>query len=590
MSTPMEEVVWRLDDLYEGPDDPQLEKDREWCRNEADAFAREYQGRVEELNPAELLEAIVRYETLQERAQKLFSYAYLAFSTRTDDPQAGALLQSLQEFYSLLHRDTLFFELEWTQIEEKEAWLTMSHPDLSHYRHYLETLRRYRPHVLSEIEERLLAEKEPAGAAAWHTLFDKVISNTRFGEQNRTESEVLADLHSSDRGVRENAAGELTEGLQNNLHVLTHIFNTVLLDKSINDRLRDYPHWLRARNLANEISDEMVNALVDAVVSRYDVVERYYRLKRRLLGVDRLYDYDRYAPVPGMPETTFTWDQAKEVVLTAYGEFSSEMADIARLFFDNNWIHAPVRAGKRGGAYSHPVVPSAHPYVFLNFTGRHRDVMTLAHELGHGVHQYLARRQGLINSSTPLTTAETASVFGEMLVFQYMLRQMDHPRERLALRCAKLEEAFATVFRQVTMNRFENHIHTERREAGELSPDRLSEFWMETQQAMFGGSVELLDHYRIWWSYIPHFIHVPGYVYAYAFGELLVFALYRRYMETGEEFVPLYLELLASGGKDRPELLLEPLDIELTDPGFWHQGLSMLESLLEEAEAEAGRE
>ncbi len=581
-------VVWRLEDLYSGPDDPAIEADRHWCGEEADRIAATYKGRVASLEAEALLEGIRRMEDLQERVQRLSAYAYLFFSTQTRNAGASALLQAQQEFASLIHRDTLFFELEWTQMDEEKARSITAHPALSPYGHYLESLRRYRSHLLSETEERLLAEKEPVGRSSWGVLFEKVFGELRFGERRRTESEVLSDLYRPEREIRKEAAAELTEGLRGTLHILTHIFNTILLDKAITDRLRRYPHWLKDRNLGNEAEDRMVEALIEACTSRYDMVNRYYRLKRRLIGLDELFDYDRYAPIPGVPRRVFQWEEAMEMVLSSYGAFSGEMEAIAREFFQKEWIHAPISQGKRGGAFAHPTVPSAHPYVLLNYSGTPRDIMTLAHELGHGVHQYLARKQGLINSDTPLTTAESASVFGEMLVFRHLLTRIQDPRERLAFLCGKIEDIFATIFRQVSMNRFEDAVHNERREKGELSSDRISDLWMRTQETMFGDSVKLLDHYRLWWSYIPHFIHSPGYVYAYAYGELLVLALYKQYKERGQAFVPLYLDLLVAGGKARPEELLRPFGIDLADPRFWHQGLDVLEELLGEAERLAG--
>ena len=582
-----EDIVWRLEDLYKGTDDPTIEADKAWCAGEAEEFSAACRGRIATLFPEALAAAVRRYENLQERLGKLVSFAYLNFSTQTQNPAAGALWQSIQEFYSHIHRDTLFFELEWTQLDEESAARLATAPELERYRHYLESLRRYKPHLLSETEERLLAEVSPIGTPAWNTLFDKVLSQLQFGTKRRTESEVLSELYHPDRRTRKRAAADLTAGLEGVLHILTHIFNTILLDRSIGDRLRRYPHWLRSRNLENEADDRMVEALVSAVTSRYELVQRYYRLKRRLLGYDELYDYDRYAPIPGTPDRTFAWEEARDIVLSAYGAFSPRMAEVAGKFFQEGWIHAPVLPGKRSGAFSHSTIPSAHPYVFLNYTGKHRDVMTLAHELGHGVHQSLAGKQGLFNADTPLTTAESASVFGEMLVFQYLLGRFEKPKERLALLCSKLEDIFATVFRQVSMNRFEDAVHNGRRENGELAPNHISALWMDTQRAMFGDSVQLLDHYRIWWSYIPHFVHSPGYVYAYAFGELLVLALYQQYKETGDVFVPLYLDLLESGGKESPDDLLRPFGMDLADPNFWQRGLNALEDLLVEAEREA---
>ncbi len=579
------QVIWQLSDLYRGADDPRIQADKDWCRQYARQFADAYRGTVGRLPADQLAEAVRSLESLLERCHRLLAFGSLHFATRTTDPVASALLQDLQEFYSEIQRDTLFFELEWTQLDDAASEALLADPALGPYRHFLTSLRRYRPHRLTEPEERILVEKEPSGASAWTTLFDKVLGALRFGPRQRTESEVLSDLYHPDRAVREHAATDLTEGLESVLHILTHIFNTLLLDKAIVDRLRHYPHWLRARNLSNEADDAMVHALIGAVSSRYDLVQRYYHLKRRLLGYETLFDYDRYAPLPGLPKGFVPWESARSMVLQAYGAFSSEMARVAERFFEESWIHAPVQPGKRSGAFSHPTVPSVHPYVLLNFSGTYRDVMTLAHELGHGVHQVLASRQGFFNADTPLTTAETASVFGEMLVFSHLMDQLSNPEERIAFLCSKLEDIFATVFRQVSMNRFEDAVHTARREQGELDAETLSRMWMETQRAMFGDSVHLRDHYRLWWSYIPHFLHSPGYVYAYAFGELLVLALFQQYRDRGDAFVPLYLELLASGGKAAPSELLLPFGVDLNDTAFWGRGLSVIEDLLGQAEA-----
>jgi oligoendopeptidase F len=580
-------VVWRLDDLYEESANTRLEKDSEWCRQAARRFAASYSGKVAILGPQDLLQAILEYEALTAKTHKLLSYGYLSFVTQTHNDRASALWQRLQEIQSRIQRDTLFFELEWTDLPEDHIQEILSSPVLSIYHHYLQSLRRYKPHVLSKMEEQLLAEKEPVGSSTWCTLFDKVMAKLRFGVSKKTASEVLSELYHPVRDIRRKAALEFTEGLDSVLHIITHIFNTILLDKSIMDRLRGYPHWLTARNLGNEAEDWMVQTLVQTVLSRYDLVQRYYRLKRRLLDYKQLYDYDRYAPIPGLSDKPFSWEEASEIVVGAYAHFSPQMGEIAQNFFQKNWIHAPVCPGKRSGAFAHPTVPQAHPYIFLNFTGTNRDVMTLAHELGHGIHQYLAREQGFFNSRTPLTLAETASVFGEMLVFESLLARMEDPRERLALRCRKIEDILATVYRQVSMNQFEELIHNERRQMGELAPERFSQLWIQTQSAMFGDSLQLMDHYRTWWSSIPHLLHSPGYVYAYAFGELLVLGVYQQYKERGPAFAAIYLALLKSGGTNRPDVLLGPLGMDLADPLFWHQGLQVLEAFIEEAEAEA---
>jgi len=577
-------VVWRLEDLYPCAEDPSRLQDESWCLVQARFFASKYKGRMSEMEPEEFLDALRHWEHLREKWKKLVSYAYLNFCTRTRDPDAGALWQSAQEFDSTMQRETLFFEREWIILNDSRVLRLLDHPTLSEYSHYLNVLRRYRAHRLSEEAEWILAEKEPTSVGAWKTLFDKVMGNLRFGEERRTDSEVLADLYDPDREIRRQAAEELTQGLKSMSHVLGHIFNTVLLEKSITDRVRKYPHWLRSRNLSNEISDERVHALVAAVIDRFDIVRRYYSLKRRLLGLDSLEDYDRYAPLRTSFDRTFSWEEARRIVLEAYGAFSREMYAVAERFFHEGWIHGPVAPGKRSGAFSHATVPGAHPYVLVNYTGRYRDVTTLAHELGHGIHQVLAGKQRFLNFEVPLTLAETASVFGEILVFGYVSAQTADPAARLALLCGRVEDAIATVFRQVSMYRFEDEVHTVRRTQGELSLDRISEIWMRTQQAMFGDSVRLSDPYCWWWSYIPHFIHSPGYVYAYAFGELLVFGLIQRYRELGSAFVPLYLKLLESGSSASPEDLLKPLGVDLSNKEFWCQGLAILENVLDEAE------
>ncbi len=581
-----EVILWDLSDLYSNPADPQIAADSEWLKRRISDFSS-YRGKVAELGPEQLLEAVRMLEEIYERAEKLLAYAYLEFSTRTLDAGASAFFQSMKEFSSQIRRDTLFFRLEWTKIEDGPAEALTKSAALSKYAHYLASLRRYRPHLLSEPEERILAEKSPAGSSAWEALFDKMLGRLRFGEKEKSQSEVLAGLYSADREERKGAAAELSDGLQTLLLPLTHIFNTVLLDKSIDDRLREYPHWLSSRNLDNEIGDATVSALVSAVCSRYDLVERYYFLKKKLLGYDELFDYDRYAPVWAQTGAGISWEEAREIVLTSFEDFSFEAAKIARLFFEKQWIHASLLPGKRSGAYSHPLIPSAHPYVFLNFTGSRRDVMTLAHELGHAVHQYLARKQGLFNCNTPLTTAESASVFAETLVFRSLLKRTDSKEERLGLICSRIEDTFATVFRQVAMHRFEERVHNARRTRGELDQEFIGSAWMQTQAAMFGNSVRLLDHYKTWWSYIPHFVHSPGYVYAYAFGQLMTAALYEQYLREGPDFVPAYLEFLESGGKAEPCELLRPLGVDPTDGGFWERGLKIVEGLIDEAEEEA---
>lgn len=583
--TGAENVVWDLSDLYAGVDDPNIERDIARTNERADQMVAAYRGKVATLDDEGLYGAIAEYENITEMAYKLISYANLLWTTNTSNPQYGALLQKATEWSSQLQQTLVFFELEWINAPDEFAQPMIDHPTLAHYRHWLETTRRYQPHRLSEPEEKILAEKSVTGREAWQRFFDELMGSARypFEGEDLTQSGILAKLYEPERDVRQRAAQVVTDVLREKLPMTTYVFNTLAADKASDDRLRHYPTWVSSRNLANEVSDEIVEALIDAVTSRYDIVARYYNLKRDLLGLDKLYDYDRYAPLPSAAGE-YSWGEAREIVLNAYGSFHPQAGEIADRFFTASWIDAAPKPGKRGGAYSSSVVPSVHPYVFMNYTGRARDVMTLAHELGHGIHQYLSREQGMLQAHTPLTTAEMASTFGEMLVFTDFMKKETDPKVRLATLAHKIEDTFATVFRQISMNRFEHGMHTARRNEGELNKDRLSEIWMETQRAMFGDSVEMTDNYGIWWSYVPHFLHVPGYVYAYAFGELLVMALFARYRKEGDAFAPRYLDVLRAGGANWPEKILAPLGVDLTDPVFWKEGVGEIETMVIQAE------
>ncbi len=580
----VKDVVWDLSDLYSGLDDAAIQEDMEKCEKLADLIAESYSGRVRDLDAEALLKAVEQIEELSVILGRLASYAYLNFATNVDNPKAGGFLQQIKEFSSLIGSKVVFFDIEWAQVPDDRAGELLADPVLSHYRHRLKSLRRYRPHLLSEPEERLLVEISPVCGSSWVNLFEKVMTFKRFGKKLRTQEEVLTDLYSPSRDVRAKAADELTAGLKNDIYVTTHIFNTLLADKMLEDRLRRYPTWISSMNLANELDDQTVEALISAVVGRYPTVARYYKLKKDILGLDELFDYDRYAPVPHLPDKRLEWSACREMVLKAFSRFSGRMSDIAERFFDNRWIHAPVIKGKSSGAFAHPTVPGVHPYVLVNYTGNFRDVETVAHELGHGVHQSLAADLGYFNSQTPLVLAETASVFGEMLVFSDLVRMLEDPGERLGLLCSKVESIFATVFRQVAMNRFEEEIHSARRTKGELSPDDFSGLWLKTQRAMFMDSVTLREDYGVWWSYIGHFVHTPGYVYAYAFGELLVLSLYAMYQKGEDGFVSRYLDLLRAGGSATPYEMLAPFGIDLRDPGFWDQGLGFIDGMVEDVE------
>ncbi|MDZ7659347.1 M3 family oligoendopeptidase [Fodinibius sp.] len=583
--TGAENVYWDLSDLYNSIDDPALENDKQKVVEQAKEFASTYKGNVADLDEESMKQALENYEELIEMVGKIGSYAHLIWSTNTNKPEYGKLKQEASELSSEIHQMLVFFDVEWLDVDDEKAQKLIESDELKQYKHYLETSRRYKDHVLSEKEEQVLSAKKVTGRSAWNRYFDETMGAARFeleGEE-LTQQEVLSKLHEPDRDLRKRAHASLTETFEDHSRTLTFIFNTLLADKHTDDKLRNYDSWISSRNLANEIDDETVEVLINSVTSNYDLVHRFYNLKRSLLGYDELYDYDRYAPILESKKK-IQWDEAQEMVLDSYTDFHSEMGTVTRKFFDNNWIDAAMEHGKRGGAYSASTVPSVHPYVFMNFDGNIRDVQTLAHELGHGVHQYLSREQGVLQADTPLTTAETASVFGEMLVFQKLMRKLDDPKEKLALLIGKIDDTIATVFRQVSMNRFEHAMHTHRREKGELTTDDFSKLWRETQEAVYGNSVTLTEEYNLWWSYIPHFLHTPGYVYAYAFGELLVLALYQEYTRSENGFSDKYIEMLRAGGSDWPENIVGKLGLDITQPDFWDNGLSAIEEMIKQAE------
>jgi oligoendopeptidase F len=582
--TGAEEVAWDLSDLYAGPDDPRLGEEVEGAAAAAATFRERYHGKVAALDATELAAAVAEHERIESAIHRAFAFAHLRFATNMADAERGALVARLQERAAALETQLLFFGLEWAAVDDELAEQLLAHPALDHWRHHLRSLRRYRPYLLTEPEERIVTEKSVSGPAAWSRLYDELLGSLRVeldGEEVALET-AMARLYASDRDVRRETAAAVTAALEPGLRTRTFALNTLLLDKSIDDRLRGYPTWISARNLANETTDEAVAALVDATVARYDVPQRYYRLKARLLGLDRIAHYDRFAPVAEKSAAT-TWEEARRLVSEAYASFSEEAGEIVERFFRDSWIDAPVRPDKRTGAFCATTVPGVHPYVFLNFTGDRRSVLTLAHELGHGLHGVLAQPLGLFNASTPLTTAETASVFGEALTFRRLLAEERDPRRRLDLLAGRIEDAIATVFRQISMNRFEHAIHTERRTVGELSPDRLNELWLDEQTALFGDSVDM-EGYAPWWSYVTHFASVPGYVYAYAYGYLFALAVYRRYEQDGEALVGPYLDLLRAGGSKAPEELARGVGLDLSDPSIWASGIDALAEELDEAE------
>lgn len=589
LPTGAESIVWNLDDLVAPPAEKGIDALLAEADRRLDAFAALYRGRIAELGAREMADMLTEYEALIDMVGRAESYASLSWSTQSDDPARGALLQKVAERQSHLVQKSVFLDIEWANVPEEAAQRLIDHPQLSRWRHWMRIARRYKPHLLSEPEEKILAEKSVTGRQAWTRFFDETIAATTFEwEGSAVPAEVvLRQLYDADRDVRRRAASSLTKGLRGAQRTTTYVLNTLLAEKASDDRLRRYPSWISARNMDNQVDDATVDTLVRAVTSRYDLVARYYTLKKRLLGLPELFDYDRYAALPAV-ERRFTWTEAREAVLSAYGRFHPRLAEIATMFFEKGWIDACVHRGKRGGAFSSATVSSVHPYILMSFQGTAEDVMTLAHELGHGVHQYLARERGVLQQSTPLTTAETASVFGETLVFNDLVEREKDPSVVLAMLVREIESSFATVFRQVAMNRFEDAAHTARRSGGELTTEKISELWLDSQKAMFGGSVTLTGDYGIWWSYVTHFIHVPGYVYAYAFGDLLVRALYSRYLAAGKDFPERYIAMLAAGGSDWPAAIVKPLGVDLADPGFWAQGLGLLEDLVTRAEKFAG--
>ena len=588
--TGAEEVLWDLSIFYNGSDDPRIESDLQASLERADRFAEKYRGRVADLTGKEMVEAVRKLEAIHDHNGRTGTFAYLNYSTNQNSPDANALIAKYEEHGAALNGRLIFFRLEWLAAPDDVAQKILSDTafaELPQYRHYLEAERRFKPYQLSEAEEQLLLDKAVTGRQAWQRFYDQLIASVRVpyrGEQI-TLAEAASKSEDPDRDVRHDAFDAISHGLREHQLPLTYLFNVLAADKASEDKKRGYESWISWRNLDNKVSDKVVDALVEAVTKSYDVVERHYRLKRKILGFDLL-EYDRHAPLPlEGGERKYTWEEARDIVLDAYHAFSPRMAEVARRFFDESWIHAPLMEGKDGGAFCTSAVPSAHPYIMMNFTGEASDVGTLAHEMGHGVHGYLATRaQGLLGSETPVTISEMASTFGEMLVFDDLMRREERPDVRLLMLSRDLEYKFATVYRQVAFNRFEDLLHNARREEGELSAERIGDFWLEAIRPMFGEGLRMRDEYGPWWGNVLHFVHIPGYVYGYAFGQLLVLALYNLYKSRGESFVPQFEELLAAGGSDYPDALLAKLGVDLTDPAFWNEGIETIRKMVEQEE------
>jgi oligoendopeptidase F len=577
---------WDLSDLYPGTDAPQLARDLESAGREANDFQTRYQSALATLDGDALAEAITTYETINERLGRVMSYAQLIHAGDMGDAETGRFYQNMQERTTEISTALLFFTLELNRLEEADLETKLKSPALARYRPWLRDIRAFREHQLSDELEALLHEKQVAGRAAWIRLFDETMADLRFDFEGEklTSTEILHKLTDHDGAVRKAAAKAFAAGLSGNLRTFALITNTLAKDKEIEDKWRGFARPVSSRNLANFVEDEVVDALVAAVKAAYPrLSHRYYRLKARWMGLERLPYWDRNAPLPEDLDRTIAWDEARRQVLGAYRAFSPDLADVGGRFFEHAWIDAPARPGKASGAFAHPTVPSAHPYLLLNYQGRTRDVMTLAHELGHGVHQVLAGPQGHLMADTPLTLAETASVFGEMLTFRALLAAETDPARRKIMLAEKVEDMLNTVVRQIAFHEFERQIHDRRRQ-GELSAGELGEVWLAVQRESLGPVFEFDDDYRIYWAYIPHFIHAPFYVYAYAFGDCLVNSLYAVYQDSAEGFAEKYLDMLRAGGTKRHKELLAPFGLDASDPDFWAKGLSVIEGLIDELE------
>jgi oligoendopeptidase F len=579
--------VWRLDDLYKARDAAELKRDLDWAAGEAKAFRADYAGKVAGLGGAALGGAVARYEKLDETLSRIMSFASLTYAGNVSDPAIGRFFQSMQEKANEVSSELIFFTLEITKLDDaKLEEAKRAAPALARYAPWLRDVRAFRDHVLADDMERLLHDKAVAGRGAWVRLYDETLAKLRFKVRGKelTEAEALHLLGDRNRGVREAAAHSLAKVFADNIRLFAHVTNTLAKDKEVEDKWRKYTRPVSARNLANQVEDAVVDALVKAVQDSFPrLSHRYYALKARWLKLKKLEYWDRNAPLPAAPERAIPWRDARETVIAAYARFTPDMAKIGQRFFDEGWIDAEVRPGKQSGAFSHPTVPSAHPYILMNYQGKARDVMTLAHELGHGVHQVLAGRQGHLMADTPLTLAETASVFGEMLTFRAMLDAETDPARRRAMLAGKVEDMLNTVVRQIAFFEFERRVHDERRQ-GELLPERLGEIFLAVQTESLGPAFGFDEEYRHFWCYIPHFIHSPFYVYAYAFGDCLVNSLYAVYQQADKGFAEKYLEMLRAGGTKRHKELLAPFGLDASDPAFWRKGLSVVQGFIDELE------
>jgi oligoendopeptidase F len=578
---------WNLADLYDGPDSPRIEADLADAETRAKEFSTAYQGKLDGLPGDDLAAAMETFQAIDETLGRVMSYAQLLFSADSTDPAAGKFYQGMMERCTAISAHLLFFRLELNRIEDAVLEAKFADPAFARWRPYLRDLRMWRKHQLSDELERFVHEREVTGRAAWSRLFDETIAGMRipFAGESLTVNAALNRLSDPDRKIREVAAEAVGQAFGERTKLFSLITNTLAKDKEIIDSWRHFPRPSSDRNLSNVVEDEVVDALVSAVVADFPrLSHRYYALKAKWLGLEKLQHWDRNAPLPGDDDRLVTWPEAERTVLTAYQRFDPDLGAIGRRFFDNHWIDAALREGKAGGAFSHPTVPSVHPYILMNFHGRTRDVMTLAHELGHGVHQVLAGEQGYLMSGTPLTLAETASVFGEMLTFRALLEADTDPGRRRLMLAGKVEDMLNTVVRQIAFYRFETLLHDERRQ-GEILPERIGEIWLQVQTESLGPAFEFTPEYAVYWAYIPHFIHSPFYVYAYAFGDCLVNALYAVFQSGHPGFQHKYRDMLRAGGTKLHRDLLAPFGLDASDPAFWRRGLDVIAGFIDELEA-----
>ncbi|MEM0946539.1 MAG: M3 family oligoendopeptidase [Pseudomonadota bacterium] len=579
---------WNLSDLYSAPDAPEIQRDMDWLEAECTKFAEAYEGRLATLDAAEMLDCVKRNEMISQVAGRIMSFAGLRYYQNTTDPERAKFMSDCQDKITTFTTPLVFFSLEFNAIEDDAyAALFAADTDLGRYRPYFDRVRAMKPYQLSDELEKFLHDQSVVGATAWNKLFDETIAGLSFTVDGKKQGiEATLDLLTDhDRGQREIGARELARVFGDNVGLFARVHNTLAKEKEIEDRWRGMPSPQTGRHLSNHVEPEVVEALRNAVVAAYPrLSHRYYELKRKWLGLETLEVWDRNAPLPMEDKATLNWDTAKSMVLDAYGGFSPKMAELAEPFFRDGWIDAGVKPGKAPGAFAHPTVTDAHPYVMLNYLGKPRDVMTLAHELGHGVHQVLAAGQGELLSSTPLTLAETASVFGEMLTFRKLLSEAKDDAQRKVLLAGKVEDMINTVVRQIAFYDFEVKLHDARR-AGELTPEDINALWMSVQGESLGPAFTFMDGYETFWAYIPHFVHSPFYVYAYAFGDGLVNALYAVYADGAPGFQDKYFEMLKAGGSKHHKELLAPFGLDASDPTFWDKGLSMIEGFIDQLEA-----